>query len=333
MQNYMNCVRTTVHTVQYLHSEAKMRQITFSQAIEGYYFFAEARGLSPNTIRDYANTYNKFRRFLQDDLPVAEITHHHIEAFLFDNTHLSKKTRLNYHISLSALWTWLVKENIVETNILRKVAKPKPERRAIDPFTEQDIKLLLVSCKRSSSYQRPGQIEPGNHALPNPERNEAIILTLLDTGMRSSELCSIQLKHVDLRNRKIKIVEGKGDKDRVVPLSARTCKAIWKYLATREHKEPVDYLFTSKHEYPLSKHALNKLMTRLGKRADVPHVHPYRFRHTFAITYLRNGGDPFTLQHILGHSDMTMTRRYLNIAKRDIESGHFRASPVANWNL
>ena len=168
-----------------------MGQIKFSQAIEGYLFYAEARGLSPNTIRDYTHTFKKFRHFIASDLAIAEITHHHIEAFLFDNTHLAKKTRLNYHIALSALWAWLLKENIVTENILRKVARPKPAKRTIDPFTEQDIKLLLVACKRSNNYTRSGQIEPSNHTLPNPERNEAIILTLLDTGMRSSELCNI----------------------------------------------------------------------------------------------------------------------------------------------
>lgn len=78
---------------------------------------------------------------------------------------------------------------------------------------------------------------------------------------------------------------------------------------------------------------LLKLLYSAARRAGVTDVHPHRFRHTFAITYFRNEGDPYSLQIILGHETMEMVRRYLSIAKADIDAFHCRASPVDNWRL
>lgn len=75
------------------------------------------------------------------------------------------------------------------------------------------------------------------------------------------------------------------------------------------------------------------MFAAIGRRAGVPHFHPHRLRHTFAIQYLRNGGNAYTLQAMLGHSSLEMVKHYLRLAQTDVDTAHKRASPVDNWRL
>lgn len=303
-----------------------------TEALEGFRIYAEGE-LAPGTIADYENTFRKFIASVGDDMDVEEIKKFHIQKFLSEAAKkVSDKTRSNYHIGLSALWTWMINEEIIEKHIVRLVNRPKPEQREIVEFTEKEVKLLLASLERSRSYTTHGGTV-ASHGLQNRLRNRMIILVLLTTGCRASELCDTKLKDVDLPNRRIKVM-GKGSKERFLPISDDTTrKAIWTYLQKRADKEGDDPLVVSSTGLRMTRDGLRQLLGRIGRRAGVDNVHPHRFRHTFAIEYLRNGGDVFTLQRILGHSDLTMCRRYLNIATSDVQRVHRQASPVANWNL
>jgi len=305
---------------------------TLSQATEGFFLNATARGLSDATLRDYGNTIKRFSVFLEEDLPIADITTQHVEQFLSAQDHLSNKSLLNYHTGLSSLWTWALKENLVETHVVRAITAPKPEQREIVPFTENEIKLMLSSLDKSRPYTRPGK-KLSDHSIPGAERHRAIILMLLDTGMRASELCNLDIQHVDVRAQRV-LVMGKGSKERMLPFSARTGQVLWRYLATRPGAEKTDPLFaTLDGRFRLTRDDLRRRLDGIGERAKVDHVHPHRFRHTFAIQFLRNGGDPYSLQMLLGHSTMEMVRRYLAIAQTDLDRAHKRASPVDNWRL
>ena len=304
--------------------------ITFSQAVDGFLLAARSRHLSQNTINDYFNTYRKFLAFLAQDPPFAEITSRHIESFLAAQD-VSKKTLLNYHVGLSSMWTWGLKESLVVEHIVRKVSRPKPEKRAIQPYSEIDIRTMLSSLNRSRTYFRPGKKEC-DHRLLHADRNRAIILLLLDTGMRATELCSLHIHHVDLKERTVRVF-GKGDKERIVPFSARTGQSIWRYLAPRKDDDIGDFLFVNKFGYPLDGDRLLKSLQVIGRRAGVRGVTVHRFRHTFAINYLRNGGDPWSLQMMLGHSTLEMVKTYLSLANADLQKNHRKASPVDNWRL
>lgn len=306
--------------------------ITFSQALAGFELAFEARHLSPNTLAEYQNTFRKFAAFLEGDPPLAAITQQQIEQFLAAQT-VSNKTVLNYHIGLSALWTWAVKHRLVDEHILHQVARPKPQEPDIIPFTEDEVRAILAAVQYSKAFSRPGK-RACQRLLPEADRNRAIILTLLDTGIRASELCNLTIQQVDIRNnRRISIQAGKGNKDRHIPISPRTAQSIWKYWTSRPEARVNEPAFASSSGRQIERNNLGNMLEGAGKRAGVEDVHPHRFRHTFAITFLRNGGDIYTLQEILGHTTLEMVRRYLEIAQADIERAHRRASPVDNWRL
>ena len=174
---------------------------------------------------------------------------------------------------------------------------------------------------------------------PTGLRDRALILLLLDTGLRASELCALNVGDVDLKSGQVQVKHGqaggaKGGKGRVVFLGQTARRALWRYLAARQDGQDSGApLFVGKLERRPNKGTLRQLMARLGKKAEVVNCHPHRFRHTFGLTYLRSGGDVFTLQALLGHSTLEMVQHYARLAQVDIEQAHRRASPVDNWQL
>lgn len=323
-----------------------MNQLTLSQSIEGFLLEKQAQHLSPHTVADYTNAFRKFQAYLGADVPFAGITADQIRGFLSDLSTprapngaakrpvkgLSNKTILNIHTGLSALWTWAVAEGIVTQHLLRQIPRPKPEKRAITPFSEEDMKTLLANGERSRTYTRPGK-RACDHAVATALRNRTIILLLLDTGVRASELCGLAIKDADLNNKRI-LVLGKGNKERALPISPRTAKTLWRYLTTERKDEPVNApLFLGSEGDPLNRDALLKLLIRLGAKAGVQDCHPHRFRHTFAVNFLRNGGNAFELQMALGHTTLQMVQTYLALAQADLDAAHRKASPVENWRL
>ena len=280
-----------------------MKTIRLSHAVEGFLLTCKARKLSKNTYIDYERTLKKFQAHVGNP-DVNAITSGQVSAFLASQP-FSAKTILNYHIGLSAFWTWMIREEFTEKHVPRVVERPKPQKISIQPFSETEIRAMLqaVSGKR-------GEL-----------RYRAVIYLLLDTGLRASELCGLQREDIDLANQRVRVM-GKGNKERHIPFSQRTASAIFRYL-TEVGGRP----------FGMTRSALTHHLTKIGERAGVPDVHAHRFRHTFSIMYLRNGGDPYTLQEILGHSTMDMVRRYLHIAQVDIERAHRKASPVENMKL
>lgn len=167
----------------------------------------------------------------------------------------------------------------------------------------------------------------------NGVRDKAIVLTLLDAGLRASELCALTIEDADLSSGRILVQHGKGGKGRITYLGNAARRAVWRYLNHRGDARQDDPLFVTREDRPLNPDQLGKLFHRLGLRAGVSDLHPHRLRHSFATEFLRNGGNLLGLQRLLGHSSLVMVQRYAAIAEADLARAHETGSPADRWRL
>jgi integrase/recombinase XerD len=331
----------------------KKYKILFSQACEGMIRYKAAVGMSDHTITDYKISFRKLAAFLKEDLPLQAITRDKIVGFFAylqsdyitdpdgaaprGKRKLGQKSILNIHTNLSALWEWAKEEGYVKENLLRSIKRPAVIPKVISEFSKEEIQALLKACDNSHSWKTKPVI---SNTRPTALRDRVIILLLLDTGLRANELCTLIFGNIDFAKNKIKVIgkgRGREGKERIVVMGRRTSQLLWNFLLPRiETIKPDDLVFLVGHPdsgNPMTIDVLRKLVYRVGVRAGVRNVHPHRFRHTFAVNFLRFGGNLFALQELLGHTTLTMVRRYARLAEVDIEAAHRIAGPVDHLRL
>ncbi len=228
---------------------------------------------------------------------------------------LSPQTIRAHVETLKAFFSWLHQEGYVDDNPLEHVAFPKVPQKLKEILSKEEVERLLSGCDRRN---------------PVRCRNSTILMLLLDTGLRCAELTSCKLGDVHIDRGYLKVM-GKGARERMVPIGVTVRKALVEYLrASRPGpaSSQIDNLFLSEDGKPLLVGGVQLMLKRLGRRCGVPRLHTHLCRHTFATNYLINGGDLFTLQHILGHSSLEMVRRYVTLASGFVAMQHQRFSPL-----
>jgi site-specific recombinase XerD len=315
--------------------------IELDKAITGFRLSNEAKALSHRTISWYHGNLVLFHKWIMQELghppQIEEVTTELIRRYLSElrtdltayKGHpyhpeearpLSANTICRYFTTLSSFFNWALREEIIVKSPMKNVPRPKVPKFIPDPFSEEEVRALLKGCKKL----------PDNSGL----RATAIILLLLDTGMRLNELVTMSMASLDLEHGRAKVF-GKGAKERYVYFGNSTKRALWRYisLARAEPVLGVDHVFLCEDGHPITGRHLAAILSKVSKWADVPKVHPHRFRRTAAIQFLRNGGNIFALQKMLGHETLDMVRQYVNLASDDVAIAHQKASPVDGWRL
>ena len=309
--------------------------------LETYQIQAKTEGKSLNTIRIYTTALRILQRFLERKRYSTDVTGigpeelrefigylQNTKAFVEHPFTGPQKKGLTGHTincylrAIRAFWGWLLAEEFIETNPFDKIIIPKPPKKIIMPFSDDQIRALLGVIDTKS---------------PIGFRDWTIILTLLDTGVRVSELTELKLEDANLAQRYLKI-HGKGNKERIVPIGISIQRALAKYI-NKYRPNPIyplsDSMFLNRDCMPLTPNRIQSIIERYALKAGIKGVRasPHTFRHTFAISYLRNGGDVFTLQRILGHETLDMVRNYVCLAQSDLQEAHLRCSPVDNLKV
>ena len=261
----------------------------FSEAKAFFFQSLHAQGITARTERNYREAIDQFIAFfLADDLwgQLEAVQVEDIEAFLGHLRDLgrSDNTVHNRWRTLRHFFHWCHGRELIADDPSRGVHAPVERVDEVQPYTGEEIDRFMLA-----SRQWPAT------AL----RDQTVIALLYNTGIRAGELCSLRRENV--RDRSI-LVRGKGSRERWVGLEATTTRLLGMHLESRDGCPLV---------FNLTPSGLYRLVRRLAEEAGVPGAYVHRFRDTFAVSFLENGGGLETLQTVLGHVKIESTLRYV----------------------
>lgn len=231
-------------------------------------------------------------------------------------------TRYNH---LRTFFRWLDSEGVLDQALIERIAPPIARDDQIQPLSDEQVRLLIQAAHRSRF----------------PLHGEVIVRFLIDTGVRASEFCGIVNENLNLSERSVRVL-GKGNKKRTAYFGVATSRALWAYRRGRhfvpgaDDKKP---LFVAQHGphqgNALTRSGLLQTVARLGESAGISGVRcsPHTLRHTFAVNFIRNGGNAFSLMRLLGHTNLQMTNRYVELAQADLAEQHRKCSPMDNMGF
>jgi site-specific recombinase XerD len=266
------------------------------------------KGRSQGTIKEYLRKIKIFLNWLKQNniKKINDDVIYNFRIFL-NNKNLSLKTQSYYLIALRSFFKFLKKRNI-KTYDPFKIELPKISEREINILTDEELNRLLDS--------------PNLDNLKGL-RDKALLETLFSSGLRVSELCSLN-KDIDLNKGEI-VVKGKGNKFRIVFLSQKAKKAIKDYLDKRKDDNPALFINLSKNKTfkRLTPRGVEKIIKFYAKKAGIlKKITPHTLRHQFATDLLSSGADLRAIQLLLGHKNIQTTQVYTHLTNKELKQIH-----------
>ncbi|MFD0588680.1 tyrosine-type recombinase/integrase [Paenibacillus sp. GCM10027627] len=291
----------------------------FESAMHLFLRDCKIRNISAHTITFYRTELIKFMRLLESqDIPTApeKITSEIIkENIILRMMELGRKeTTINCTLrAVRTLFNFLVKESYILRSPMRDMTLVKQKRTIIQTFSRDQMRALL---RQPDPYTFVGV------------RDATFLMLLIETGVRVRELVDIKLSDIMWQDGVIKI-DGKGYKQRHVPIQITMKKQLQKYVKLRGELDH-EALFVNVDNKPLKIRTVQEQMQAYGRAAGITGVRcsPHTARHTFAKMSVQNGADVFALQSVLGHASLEMVRTYVNLFSHEVTAQHRKFSPL-----
>lgn len=287
------------------------RGLEFS--MQGYLADCQIRNLAPRTLAIYRGCLGAFLAWAgprdTDAVTADDLRRYmlHLQA----QGHNPGGQHLAFRV-LRSFFRWLLAEGEIDANPMERLKPPRVPDAPLDPVPLPDVAAMLGTCDRSLLGLR----------------DAALLLTLLDTAARASELLACDIADLDVGPGALVLRHTKSGRQRLTFVGAKARRALLLYLRRRQDAEPAAPLFATRNGGRLTYPGLRQVLRRRAERAGVPAPGAHSFRRAACLAMLRDGADAFTVQQLAGHADLATTRRYVRLLAEDLRRAHAEHSPV-----
>ncbi|QED23860.1 site-specific tyrosine recombinase/integron integrase [Candidatus Deianiraea vastatrix] len=260
--------------------------------------------LSKNTLIAYKKDLENFMEYLPSDIEIVNVKNTDIENYFLtikQNSKCRASSICRKISTLSHFFKFLISENIINTSPIINIQKPKKESHIPHFLTDEEVAKMIEVAKEDEK---------------NGKKHAAIIALLFASGMRVSELCVLKISQLEIDKSQIRVI-GKGNKERIVPVSNNAISILNEYL---EDLQSSIFLFPSVRSNHISRIHVGNILKNIAKMAniDAKKVHPHALRHSIALKLVNSGMDLRLVQEFLGHKDISTTAIYTHVNSKEI---------------
>lgn len=300
-----------------------------NEAIEMYRnYLAVERNYSPLTVNGYIKDIEDFYLYLKGDnfgnllsITKTNVPRYYL-SYLSTTEELKKKSIARKLSSLRTFYRFLEREGVVDTNPFESIETPKADKTLPKVLYKKELDNIFDSIDTSTAIGK---------------RDMLILELLYGSGLRVSELCTLEEKDIDYSNEMIKVF-GKGHKDRYVPINSHIIRALREYvevarpeLVLKNELKDTPILLVNHRGGPLTTRGVRVILDNIIDRAaEHTHIHPHMLRHTFATHLLDGGADLRSVQEMLGHANLSSTQIYTHVSKEQLKKSYMENHPRQN---